>query len=93
MDLSEADSSGPSDNVYEVEAIVGHKHISSGILFKVRWAGYGEEDDTWETEENLDNCSAILDDYIATHIEPEFTEPQFVESESDSESAYSGHFI
>ena len=38
-------------DMYIVESIVGHRGASSGrvrdLFFKLRWSGYGEEDDSW----------------------------------------------
>jgi hypothetical protein len=29
----------------------------------VRWKGFGEDEDTWEPEENLFDCKNVLDEY------------------------------
>lgn len=40
------------NDYYEVEKIIAHGYDDSGVLvFRVRWQGYGEKDDTWETED------------------------------------------
>jgi hypothetical protein len=56
---------------YEVEAILGHKlgPKSKGRkrLYRVRWEGYGPEDDTWEDEYALRNSFEILRDYQKMH--------------------------
>jgi hypothetical protein len=38
----------PEDEEYEIEKLVDKK-----ILYKVRWAGYGSDEDTWENAKNL----------------------------------------
>lgn len=50
------------DDVYEVEKLVDHK-MKNGIRFYlVHWAGYSEQHDTWEKEDNLD-CPELLNTY------------------------------
>ncbi len=31
--------------------------------YRVRWKGFGEDEDTWEPEENLFDCKNVLDEY------------------------------
>jgi hypothetical protein len=47
-----------SDNVYQVQAIVGRRSSPGNKWYKVRWAGYTEEHDTWEHWQ----CLKHLDD-------------------------------
>lgn len=47
-------NAGTSSNVYEVEAIVDHKRKNGRTYYKIRWKGYGKEDDTWQPYETLD---------------------------------------
>jgi hypothetical protein len=54
------------EEVYEVDRIVGHKKIrKKGILYRVRWKGYGSGEDTYEPESNLQNAFSQLRDYKA----------------------------
>lgn len=40
---------------YEVEKIMGERTNASGVTeYKVRWEGYGEDEDTWEPQENVE---------------------------------------
>ena len=32
-------------------------------MYKVRWKGYGPEEDTWEPIENLESCLDIVEEY------------------------------
>jgi hypothetical protein len=52
---------------YEVDEIISHELRSQGrskrLWYLVRWKGYSPEDDTWEPETNLTNCSDILTAY------------------------------
>ena len=52
------------EEVYEVERIVGHKKLGKkGVLYRVRWKGYGPEEDTYEPEANLRNAFSRLREY------------------------------
>ena len=54
------------EEIFEVDCIVDvkwakHKHgVEKGTkpehLFRTRWKGYGESEDTWELLSNLDDC-------------------------------------
>lgn len=53
-----------NEEVYEVEKIVGHRRAGrKGILYRVRWKGYGPEEDMYETEENLRGAFSRLREY------------------------------
>ena len=52
------------EEMYEVERIVGHRRVGrKGILYRVRWKGYGPEEDTYKTEENLRGAFSRLHEY------------------------------
>ena len=52
------------EEVYEVERIVGHKKLGKkGMLYRVRWKGYGPGEDTYEPEANLRNAFSHLREY------------------------------
>ena len=48
---------------YEVERIIRHRKRGSHYEYLIRWKGYNQNDDSWETEDNLKNAPQILDQY------------------------------
>ena len=56
---------GVSSKYYEVEKVMAVYGKASRKLFRVRWAGYGEDEDSWETEHSLlrDGCKESIDDF------------------------------
>ena len=51
---------------YEVENILSHRTRQGKIQYLVKWKGYPDHENTWEVEENLENCSEILHKYQCT---------------------------
>ena len=42
---------------FQVDSIVGKRKQANGeYKYRVRWFGYGSDDDTWEPMENLSGC-------------------------------------
>ncbi|XP_051881614.1 M-phase phosphoprotein 8 [Pristis pectinata] len=56
---SEQESEAEED-VYEVERIVDMKISEGQVLYRVHWKGYSSEDDTWEPEAHLEDCTEVL---------------------------------
>jgi hypothetical protein len=57
---------------FEVEKILDSKHdcrYSSGILYLVRWKGYGPGGDTWEGIKNLKHAKKAIADFHKKHPE------------------------
>ena len=52
---------------FEVEAILGHRGSSSRRQYKIKWKGYGPNDNTWEPERNITNSAEILNTYKNRH--------------------------
>jgi len=44
---------------YFVDRIVGERKKGRGKQYRVRWAGYGPDDDTWEARSELVNTAAL----------------------------------
>ncbi|KAL9998619.1 putative DNA (cytosine-5-)-methyltransferase [Helianthus debilis subsp. tardiflorus] len=63
----------PKDE-YEVEKVVDicYSELSGtskrGLKFKVRWAGYGSNDDTWEPIEELSKCKDKIREFVQKGI-------------------------
>ena len=58
------DDDDEEEEIYEVEKILDHKVDSRGKRrFFLKWKGYPNEDNTWESEENLD-CPELLAEYL-----------------------------
>lgn len=52
------------EEVYEVKRIIGHKNMGRrGILYRVRWKGFGPGEDTYKPEINLRNAFSKLREY------------------------------
>ena len=52
---------GHEEPDYEVEKIIGTAEGESGIkLYKVRWMGYGSDEDTWEPAATLDSAKECI---------------------------------
>ncbi|KAF8755009.1 hypothetical protein RHS01_05559 [Rhizoctonia solani] len=48
---------------YEVEGITDAEEQNGKWFFRVKWKGYGSEENTWEPRENLKNAEKILKKY------------------------------
>ncbi|KAF8759681.1 hypothetical protein RHS01_01538 [Rhizoctonia solani] len=48
---------------YEVEGITDAEERDGNWFFRVKWKGYGSEENTWEPRENLKNAEKILKKY------------------------------
>jgi hypothetical protein len=55
---------------YVVEAITSHKRapgIKGGYKYQIKWAGYDDDEMTWEPAANLSKAKKMLDDYKKQH--------------------------
>lgn len=48
--------------------IIGRKEVTGRTFYKVHWAGYGSDQDSWEPEDNLANCKMLLDMFNANQV-------------------------
>ncbi|KAL7610992.1 hypothetical protein Lser_V15G11030 [Lactuca serriola] len=58
-----------TEDEYEVERLVDICYSDFGknkreLTFKVRWAGYGPSDDTWEPLQELSNCEDKIQEFV-----------------------------
>ena len=67
---------------YSVEKIVGKRVEKNGnVKYKVRWVNYGEDDDTWEPEENL-YCPELIKQYEDQNSKKRTRSPSLSETPS-----------
>ncbi|CAB4006516.1 M-phase phospho 8-like [Paramuricea clavata] len=72
------------DDVFEIENIL-ESSVKKGIrYYQVRWKGFGEEEDTWEPEENLFDCKSVLEQYWKRSRKNKKTKVEKRKSESTS---------
>jgi hypothetical protein len=60
--VSHADSDWAemSDNEYEVSHIVNERENKGRAEYKIRWTGYGPEEDTWFTKKDLKDAPELI---------------------------------
>lgn len=52
--------------MYVVESVVRHRKNKKSFEYRVRWEGYGSDDDTWETHDNLaESANLKVEEYWA----------------------------
>ena len=64
----EGSSSEESDaGEYEVQALLAHRRCAGTLQYKVRWRGYGVDEDTWEPASHLCGSRLLVSKYNALH--------------------------
>ena len=51
---------------YEVEKILSTKRIRGKPHYLIKWKGYGDHENTWQNEEDLENCADLLKNFKAS---------------------------
>ena len=51
---------------YEVEKILSSKKKRGKMLYLVKWKGYPDHENTWQSEQDLENATQLLDSYNAS---------------------------
>ena len=63
-DSDQSESEEEGDDEYEIEMIVSHRIVNDGtIKYRVRWMGYDYRSDNYKTEEELQGCQQLLEEY------------------------------
>ena len=52
---------------WEVESILSHRGTGTRRRFLIKWKGYGDNNNTWEPEENLKHARTMLKQYKKRH--------------------------
>ncbi|KAF9901668.1 hypothetical protein EC991_005800 [Linnemannia zychae] len=72
-DGSDDDEEGDEDeedreSEYEVEMVVGHKHVKGKLHYHIKWNGYSSDDNSWEDQDNV-FCTDLIEAYWKRHEE------------------------
>ena len=77
------------ENLYDVEAIVGERIGDSGEQFYlVKWEGYGDEESTWEPEDNIPGH--FVTDWNESKEIPDETDLDVSDDEEDDDTIHLG---
>jgi len=93
--IAHGDDENRDPDEWTVESIVGRRIVKGQTEYKVRWAGFSPDDDTWEPERNVSDCAAY-DDFMAARPaaaeqrrSPRFVEPEASASPDDDQKQHS----
>ena len=51
------------EDIYKVESIIDSRKNREVVKYRVRWVGYTEFEDTWETFDKLENCPLRVQEF------------------------------
>ena len=90
---------GPGKGDDEIEKIIEHLEVDEDDYdYLVRWKGWGPEWDTWHSQDNLEGCTKLINDYwqrlteghIAACLMPEDSMPTQAETYNMSMAMFMG---
>ncbi|KAF9127594.1 hypothetical protein BGW39_005759 [Mortierella sp. 14UC] len=61
-DEEEDDDNAENEAEYEVEMVVGHKHVKGKLHYHIKWNGYSSDDNSWEDKEDV-FCTDLIEAY------------------------------
>eukprot|EP01086_Lenisia_limosa_P007884 TRINITY_DN282_c0_g1_i12.p1 TRINITY_DN282_c0_g1~~TRINITY_DN282_c0_g1_i12.p1 ORF type:complete len:177 (-),score=30.20 TRINITY_DN282_c0_g1_i12:42-572(-) len=66
-------SDSDAEDTYEVEGIIAHKIEAGVVMYYIKWKGYSDSENTWQTRDDLHGSGALLTDYHRRYpeIDPE----------------------
>lgn len=67
--MEDPEAGGPGDAIYEVSQIVGHRGTTNNRMYKVRWAGWPPDQDSWVTAEDCAGSTELIKEYEETVLE------------------------
>ena len=54
----------PPQTALQVQELIGRKTEQGKDFYRVRWSGYSSAYNTWEPEENLQDCKELIAKYM-----------------------------
>ena len=60
--IEDSASEDDDDTEYEVEKVLHKRKKGGRVHYLVKWLGYGNKDNTWEPEDNLD-CDEKIEEF------------------------------
>ena len=64
-DDDKAESMDYDDEEFEIQMVLDHRLVSGKLQYKVRWAGFGPQDDSWVAATDLSEADDLIHTYEA----------------------------